>query len=92
MPFFPNLERVLTYLIPRPNRGFLFKAKPEIIYDRKKELNLEEVREYYARIEKLLQNVKGNNYQTISSEKGIDKMSVNMRVLVLESFFNILRK
>ncbi|NGX42183.1 MAG: hypothetical protein K940chlam7_00460 [Chlamydiae bacterium] len=91
MPYFPGLESTLTRLIPRPNSGFLFKASPNVIRERKKELNQDEIRNYYCRIENLLNNIKGNNYKTIDSGQGIDKMSIKIREEILVLCHSLIR-
>ena len=44
------LEAVFTPLIPRPSIGFLMEAEPVSIVNRKPELTLSEIVDYYNRL------------------------------------------
>ncbi len=53
MPEFPRTEAVLARLIPKPTCGLLVRVDPERLVARKAELSADEVRDYYARLERV---------------------------------------
>lgn len=54
MPKFVKLEKWLVPLLPQPTKLFLFKANPSVILERKKELEQDEIANYYQRMEEIL--------------------------------------
>jgi hypothetical protein len=58
MPEFPSLERLAAPLLPRPTICIVLRATPESIIARKAELTLEEIREFYDRLDRVLKRAR----------------------------------
>jgi hypothetical protein len=54
MPEFPWIERVFAPLLPRPNLCFVLRANPQSIVARKAELTVEEITDFYQRVDRVI--------------------------------------
>ena len=54
MPEFPWVERVFAPLLPRPNLCFVLRANPQSIVARKAELTVEEITDFYHRVDRVI--------------------------------------
>lgn len=68
MPEFPLIVRFLGPLIPKPTRGFIMKADPQNIYQRRSELTINEITEYYERFSRVLKSCRAEDrYLSLST-------------------------
>jgi hypothetical protein len=71
MPEFANIERIFGPLLPRPTIGFLLQADPQKIVERKAELTVEEIQDYYTRFDRVLQRCHAQScYQILRTDTG----------------------
>lgn len=76
------IPKLFACAIPKPNIIFVLKAEPEVLYNRKKELEIEEIKRQNAAF--LLLGKKYKNVQFIDVSKSIDEVTddVTTRILV----------
>jgi hypothetical protein len=71
MPEFPGIESILGPLLPRPTIGFLLQADPHKIVERKAELTVEEIQDYYTRFDRVLERCRAHDsYQILRTDTG----------------------
>lgn len=54
MPEFPRVEKALAPLLPRPSICFVLRANPQDIATRKAELTVEEITDFYDRVDRVI--------------------------------------
>jgi len=82
--FIWKFKNALLFFIIKPNCIVHLYADPEIIYARKQELSVEEIREQNILFEKLFINNK-NYYKIVTSTLSLDEVESNILKLILPS-------
>lgn len=77
------IRKALVALTPKPKTVFLLKASPEVIYSRKQELTLEEIREQSERYDAL---VKNKRFVIIDAEQSPEKMAEDAIEIILNRY------
>lgn len=70
-------------LTPKPKITFVLKAKPQVIYNRKKELTIEEINRQSAEYERLKKYYKKIYY--LNAEDDVDTISNGMLKIVFDN-------
>jgi len=81
-----KLRKVLLFFVPKPDIIFHLVADAEIIYDRKKELNIEEINKQNTYLKKLLKENK--NCIEIDTNNNMIEEKVNDMCIILIKKFN----
>lgn len=77
MPEFPMVERIVGPLLPRPTVAFLLVANPQTIVQRKAELTVDEIEDYYCRFSRLLDRCRvQDRYRKIRTDIDPEETSV----------------
>lgn len=61
MPEFPWVERVFAPLLPRPTLCIVLRASPQAIAARKPELTVEEIIDFYNRVDRLIERARAQD-------------------------------
>ena len=83
MPHFKLLERVLSSLVPKPSIGFVLKASPHNIRERKPELNTDEIEKYYQRLSDIISRECPDRYHDIDTCGGEDKTFAEIERIIM---------
>lgn len=79
MPEFPKTEALLAPTLQKPTAGFLLRASPESIVARKAELSVDEIADYYDRMDRALRRSgMSDRYIEINSSEGLEVMKADL--------------
>lgn len=79
-----SVRKLFVKLTPKPKIVFLLKARPEIIYNRKQELTIDEIKRMLNEYEKIANKYK--NVYEIDAEDSLDNMSEYAMKILFENY------